>query len=158
MVDFAILGFFSSASGKLPDYVPGMASMFGGLIICIIMLRLSRPAIFLDWTLFGLVQVVLGIHVQAGLSSAVPIGAVTFYFGLMVSSMLLIFIGAQAHFPEGRAWLLAGGISSLLISVASLAETFISGYLGPDNTLLITLTIAGLSVVGMGVSLKNKTF
>lgn len=155
-VDFAILGFFSSASG-LSGYMPGTASMFGGLIICIIMLRLSRPAIFLDWTFFGIVQVLLGIQVQTGLSSDVPVGTAMFYLGLVASAVLLIVIGIQTHFPEGRAWLLAGGICSMIISVASIAEAVTSGHLGPDNTLLITLMIAGLSVVGMGVSLKKKT-
>ncbi|WP_152025791.1 hypothetical protein [Agrobacterium tumefaciens] len=155
-VDFAILGFFSSAAG-LSGYMPGTASMFGGLIICIIMLRLSRPAIFLDWTFFGIVQVLLGIQVQTGLSSDVPVGTAMFYLGLVASAVLLIVIGIQTHLPEGRAWLLAGGICSMIISVASIAEAVTSGHLGPDNTLLITLMIAGLSVVGMGVSLKKKT-
>ncbi|MRH98636.1 hypothetical protein [Agrobacterium tumefaciens] len=156
-VDFALLGFFSSASGRLSGYMPGMASMFGGLIICIIMLRLSRPAIFLDWTFFGIFQVLLGMQVQIGLSSEIPLGTAIFYFSLVASALLLIVIGIQTNFLEGRAWLLAGGLCSLILSVASIAEAVTIGHLGPDNTLLISLLIAGLSVVGMGVSLKKRT-
>ncbi|NTD87657.1 hypothetical protein [Agrobacterium tumefaciens] len=157
IIDFAILGFFSSASGKLPGYEPGMASMFGGLLICIIMLRLSRPAILLDWTLFGIIQVILGIQVQTGLSSAGTLGAVIFYFGLIASAALLIVIGVQTHFPGARTWLLAGGICSLIISVASIIENITSGQLGTDSTLLIILTIVGLSVLGMGASLRRTS-
>ncbi|MDH7809519.1 MULTISPECIES: hypothetical protein [unclassified Rhizobium] len=156
LIDFAILGFLSSLVGKLAGYLPGTSSMFGGLLTCIIMLRLSRPAIFLDWTLLGVFQICLGIQVQLGLSDSGVFGAVTFYSGLIACAALLIAIGFNTHVFAGRAWLLAGGICSLIMSIASIAEKLFVGHMGSDNTLLIMLTILGLSIVGMGTSLRSK--
>lgn len=155
LVDFSILGFYSSTSGKLPDYLPGMSSMFGGLLVCIIMLRLSRPAIYLDWVALGLIQICLGFQVQLKLTSVFS-GFVVFQLGLVVSASLLIVIGFRTPFFEGRSSLLAGGICSLIVSATSVVESLVSGQLSPDNILLITLTIMGLSLVGMSSSIRRE--
>jgi len=58
LIDMAIVAFANAGFGKLIfDFRPGMASLFGGLLLAIIVIRLGRPKLYFDWIVVGALHV-----------------------------------------------------------------------------------------------------
>lgn len=157
LIDMSLVGMAApSLMLTLAGYWPGLAGTFGGLVIGIIMIKLSRPGIYWDWTMLGAVQVGLGIVLKTSPYLARSQDATVFFGLLLIVASLLLWIGATTRQSTGRAWIGAGGLAVLLITVFGLIDHLAIGLLRPEVVVLTTMTLIGVSVFGFGISLRPK--
>lgn len=157
LADLAIVSLANSAFDKVVSgYWPGMASIFGGLLLAIIMMRLGRPVLYLDWVLNGAFHIGLGLLLTKDpflLSSwSFPLFATL----LASSALLMTWIGMTLDIPGGRDWLMAGGLASFGCVVWSVIERSTVTIVEPDVVLGVVLLLLGLSIAGLGLSLRRR--
>lgn len=152
LVDLAALGFRAPSLWTRTGYWPGLAATFGGLLIAIIVLKLSRPGIYWDWLGFGVLQIVLGI---ASKDLAEAADAAMFYATMFASAFLMIWIAMTISSGKGRAWLGAGGLACLAVASLGSLDYAIRNAIGVDTVLLTTLVLTGLSIIGLGISIRS---
>jgi hypothetical protein len=157
LIDMSLVGIAApSLMLTLAGYWPGLAGTFGGLVIGIIMIKLSRPGIYWDWTMLGAIQVGLGIVLKTSPYLARSQDTTVFFGLLLIVALLLLWIGATTRQSTGRAWIGAGGLAVLLITVFGLIDHIAIGLLRPEVVVLTTMTLIGVSVFGFGISLRPK--
>lgn len=153
IVDLTVLGFFSSSSW---GYWPGMSAVFSGLLISIIIFRIGRPKIYWDWAFLGALEISLGIMLKTDPFLVSALNALLFYGLLAMSAVQLCVIGASLKLRKAWAWLGAGGIANLVVTTLGCLDHFTSKIISVETVLLTTLMIVGLSLIGLGVSLRPK--
>jgi uncharacterized membrane protein HdeD (DUF308 family) len=151
LIALATLAIANTALGSKADaYSSGMASTFGGLLLAIIVIRMSRSALYFDWIGVGLLHGGLGL-----LSSKDPslLAATTFAFFtilLAASALLRIWIGATHEASSGTASLAAGGLCGLFCTVWAIAGRVMGVVTDAGTILSVDLLVLGMSVVGFG--------
>jgi len=155
LVNLALLTFANTQFERnIGGYLPGMGFVFAGLLVGIIVLRIARPFLYLDWIASGLLMIVLGIMLGTAPSQVTLLAFVPFGFVFTILGMLKVWIGIT--FPPGKAAasLIAGGFVSLFcvagVVVARVAKLGIS----VDTILAIDLTITGFSIICFGLALR----
>lgn len=157
VVNLTVLGFFSSSARTLTaGYWPGMPAMFSGLMISIIILRISRPQIYWDWVSLGALEIGLGIMLKTDPLLVSALYALLFYGLLAMSAVQLCVIGAFMRPVKAYTWLGAGGIVNILVTMLGCLDHFTSKIIAVETVLLTTLMIVGLSLIGLGMSLRPK--
>ncbi|MFB9948708.1 hypothetical protein ACFFP0_07600 [Rhizobium puerariae] len=155
LVDLAILTFANTQFGRnISGYWPGMGFVFGGLLIGIIIMRLARPLLYLDWIAVAVLKIVLGFMLARDpLQTALP-AFLLFSFAFTILGVLKIWIGISFPFGRAAASLTAGGLVSLFIVAGLVVDRVAELGIGADTILAIDLTIAGLSIIGFGLALR----
>lgn len=155
LIDFAIL----SIANRLLDhhfdgYLPGLGSVLGGLLFGIIIFRLARPALYLDWIAIGVLQAATGciVSIDPELGATGTFPAVCSL--LLVLSGLRLWTGETVRPRRGAASLLAGGYATLFLVLWLLISHRFRVGTGPDMVLAADLLIAGLSMLFFGLSLR----
>lgn len=157
LIDLAVIAlsvdFFNL---RLPDYWPGMASIFGGLLISIIIIRISRPKLFWDWIALGTLHTTLGFLLTKSPSLWSSQSFVVFCALLLATAILRLWIGATLVQWNGRSYLLASGLTGLFCTGWAVATRLTSSPTSPDFILAVDLLITGLSIAGLGLSLRQS--
>lgn len=156
VVNLTLLGFLSSSAGRLMSgYWPGMSAIFSGLLIAIIILRIGRPKIYWDWAALGAFEISLGVLLKMDPLLASVLHALLFYGLLAMSAVQLCVIGAYMN-PKAFTWLGAGGMANIIVATFGCLDHFTSKTISAETALLTTLMITGLSLIGLGMSLRPK--
>ncbi|WP_147181636.1 MULTISPECIES: hypothetical protein [Alphaproteobacteria] len=157
VVDLTVLGFLSSSLGRVTwGYWPGMAAMFSGLLISIIIFRIGRPKIYWDWAVLGALEIGIGITLKTDPLLLSPLGSLLFYGLLAMSAVQLYVIGASTKPAKAWTWLGAGGIANMVVTTLGCLDHFTSKTISAETAVLTTLMIIGLSLIGLGTSLRPK--
>jgi uncharacterized membrane protein HdeD (DUF308 family) len=132
----------------------GLSAIFSGLMLWIAVIRIGRPAIYLDWIVSALLYIGLGF-VLAGHAALVS----THVFGLfcllfIASALLRTWIGATLEAGGGTAWLMAGGLTGLFCVVWMIVMRLGAIDVNPDLILSVDLMVHGVSIAGFGLSLR----
>jgi len=157
LIDFAALALVNAViDGSLGGYWVGMAPVFGGILIMIIIVRVARPALYLDWIALGVLEVILGLLLADGpfvygLSFLLPL---FLCFGML--ALLRVWIGLTLPPGKGAASLLAGGLAGLFCLSWMIVDQFIISVVEPDTILAVDLLLTGLAIVGFGLSLDHS--
>jgi hypothetical protein len=138
----------------LGAYRPGMASLFAGLLLSIIMVRIGRPQLYLDWIAKGIFYSWLG-SILLGDPALESVWSFSLFYILLVG-LLIIWIGATLGPDDGRAWLVAGGLSNLLCAAWATVDRCVAQHIEPDLVLSTSLLLLGLSICGFGLSLRKS--
>lgn len=157
LIDLAVLALANSVLGRIiAGYCPGMASIFGGLLLAIIIIRLGRPALYFDWIANGLLHIGLGLLLTKDPFLLSWSSFLLFSILLAGSALLMTWIGMTLDIPGGRAWLMAGGLASLICVAWLVVERLTVTFVEPDVVLGVVLLLLGLSIAGLGLSLKRR--
>jgi uncharacterized membrane protein HdeD (DUF308 family) len=134
-----------------------MAATFGGLILAIIMIRISRPKLYVDWILIGIAYLRLGLMLMRDpLLSSRTLFAF-FYVLLAASALLTLWIGATlAAGVNGASWLVAAGLTNLFCSAMAVFSHFLTFIPLPDTILAVDLLLLGIAIAGVGISLDRS--
>lgn len=158
LIDLAVI---AGANAVLDDlvieYRPGMASLFAGLLLSIIVIRLGRPKLYLDWIANGVLHVCLGLILARDpylVSTWYPI---LFYLLLMACALMTTWIGLTMGAEEGRPAFLAGGISILVVAISAIVDAHGVRSIAPDVVLAASLLLLGLSTGALGMALRKRT-
>ncbi|MGA0565152.1 hypothetical protein ACO2RV_22125 [Ancylobacter sp. VNQ12] len=139
----------------IPDYIPGIAAIFGGALLSIGIIRIARPAFYLDWIAVGLIYTGLGA-ILSGQPALVPTDSfVLFCLVFLGSAVLRLWIGATCSNQNGRAWLTAGAGAGVFCVVWLVATRVAAMRIVPDIVLCVDLSIYGLSIARFGYSLRK---
>ncbi|MBP1848305.1 uncharacterized membrane protein HdeD (DUF308 family) [Rhizobium petrolearium] len=158
LVDMATVAFANSFFGRLAfQYWPGMASVFGGLLLAIIIIRLGRPKLYFDWIIVGILHLWLGLILTNDPLLASTWSLASFYVILAASAALTTWIGVTIGIlGDGGTWLVAGGLASFVCAVVG---GIINGWtdfsIEPDVILGTNLLLLGLAIGGLGLSLRK---
>ncbi|WP_454919098.1 hypothetical protein [Xanthobacter sediminis] len=142
---------------RIPDYGPGYSAMFGGLMLCIAIVRIGQPALYLDWIASGLLYIGLGLTLLwlsiAASTLLVPLLCILF----LASALLRLWIATTIDSPgDGTAWLAAGALTGLFCAAWILVMEFAEGDIDGDVVLSVDLMLYGLSIAGFGLSLHRR--
>jgi len=153
LIDLAILTFVNILfEKKLVGYSPGTGSIFGGLLIAIIITRLSRPGFAVDWVAIGVLNVALGILLVQDPLLTSMMTLLVFCLLFMAGGVLKLWIGATLGPGKGSASITAGGLTGLLCFGCFLVDRFVTNGIGPEVFAAIDLTLSGFAFVGLGVA------
>ncbi|NTF00099.1 hypothetical protein G6M16_024450 (plasmid) [Agrobacterium tumefaciens] len=157
VVNLSALGLLSSSFGRpMPDYWPGMPAIFSGLVIAIIIMRIGRPKIYWDWVSLGALEITLGVLLKNDPVLASALYALPFYGLLAMSAVQLGVIGASIKPNKAWTWLGAGGAANIIVTTLGCIDHFTSKSISAETALMTTLMIIGLSLIGLGKSLRPK--
>ncbi len=100
VVNLAALGLTGPIFGsRLADYSPGFPAIFSGAMLCIIVIRIGRPALYLDWIASGLLYIGLGSLLSSHAVTASPMAFALFCALFLASALLRIWIAATLGRP-----------------------------------------------------------
>ncbi|MFG1304744.1 hypothetical protein V5F34_11510 [Xanthobacter autotrophicus] len=142
---------------QIPDYGPGNSAIFGGLMLCIAIIRIGQPALYLDWIASGLLYIGLGLTLLwlsiAASTLLVPLLCILF----LASALLRLWIAMTIDSPgDGTAWLAAGALIGLFSAAWILVMELAEGGIDRDVVLSVDLMLYGLSIAGLGQSLQGQ--
>jgi uncharacterized membrane protein HdeD (DUF308 family) len=157
LIYFSAVALANSVFGvRMANYWPGMASIFGGLLLSIIVIRISRPKVYLDWILAGSLHTVLGIMVTEH-PLLLPTSAFAIFCVLLTSlAVVRVWIGLTAEWMSGGTWLVASGLSGLFCVAWAILSRYFFITTSPDVILTTDLLLTGLSISGFGFALRRK--
>jgi uncharacterized membrane protein HdeD (DUF308 family) len=157
LMSLATLALMDPVSGrKLPDYVPGISATFGGVMLCIAVIRIGWPTLYLDWIVSGLLYMGLGAILYRN-STAIPNEIfLLFCTVFLASAALRIWIAATLGAKdERRAWLMAGGLTGLFCAFWMIVMWLTEIAIDPDLVVCVDVMLYGLSIAGFGLSLRE---
>lgn len=157
LVDLAVLALANTILGTdLIDYRPGMAAIFGGLLLSIIMIRLGRPELYFDWIATGLLHVALGLTLISDPLLTTDGSFTLFSVLLLVTNLLTIWIGATLAIIAGRPWLIASGLTSLLCLAWMVFGPETTRLVEPDFVSAVELLLLGFSILGLAGAARRE--
>lgn len=157
VIDLAAIAIANDVFGKLIiNYWPGMASLFAGLLFAIIIIRLGRPALYIDWVANGVLHVCLGIVLTNDAYLLSTWFAISFYTLLIACGLTTTWIGVTLPFGNGRPSFVAGGLASLVVAASAIFDRLVTQAIAPDTILASLLLLLGLSTSYLGLSLRRK--
>jgi hypothetical protein len=132
----------------------GLSAIFGGLMLWMAVIRIGRPAIYLDWIVSALLYISLGFALasNSALGSTLVFGLFCFLF--IASALLRTWIGATLEAGGGTAWLTAGGLTGLFCVAWMIVMRLGAIDINPDFVLSVDLMVHGVSIAGFGISLR----
>ncbi|WP_026791721.1 hypothetical protein [Pleomorphomonas oryzae] len=143
-------------------YFPGMASIFGGFLQSLLILRMAGPAIYADWLCMGLCDILIGgvLIFDSGLSGGLSLAAFGLCFAL--SSLARIWIGLTYRIANAFTWMGSSGLAGLfllawfLVVLLSTNDIGLELPMAADLVLRADLTLRGVALMGFGLSLRNR--
>ncbi|MDX3924716.1 MAG: hypothetical protein QHC90_02750 [Shinella sp.] len=138
-------------------YRPGMASLFAGLLFSIIVIRLGRPKLYLDWIVVGALHICLGLMLTRDPNLVSTWYPILFYLFLMACALMTTWIGLTMDAAEERPPLVAGGVSSLVVVIGAIVDASVTRKIAPDMVLATSLLLLGLSAGTLGMALRKRT-
>ncbi|WLD96324.1 hypothetical protein PX860_12280 [Agrobacterium leguminum] len=133
----------------MAGYIPGMESIFGGLLVSVIIMRIGRPDLYIDWICAGIVQVCLGFILVK--SPDLEYFSV-FFIAMLLLATLRVFIGMTI--PSASLW--AGGLTTFFCLASSTLDRVASFALAPDVIVATDLALTGISIASFGLSIRSK--
>lgn len=156
LVDLAVLSFMNTLTGwGMNGYWPGMGAIFGGLLIAIIIIRVARPALYLDWIAVGALQAALGLILSRDPQLAAAPGFALFCLVFVALGLLRLWIGVTLEPGKGAASLMAGGLTSLFCVAWVMLDRFAAIGVASDVIVATDLLLTGFSIVGFGLALRH---
>ncbi len=156
LVDLALLAFANIfVEGGRGGYWPGMGAVFGGLLIGIIIIRIARPALYLDWIAAGVLQAGLGIILSRDPTLSFIPAFILFCGVFAVLAMLRLWIAATLTPGKGSASLMAGGLTSMFCIAWAIVDRLTGSVVTPDAILATDLMLTGASIIGFGLTLRQ---
>ena len=145
--------------GPTGDYLGGLASIVGGLLQVLLMLRIGGPDIYGDWVSLGLLDTCLGVVLTFDPGLALWTSSALFTLLLAASSLLRIWIGLTLATGSAFTWLGTSGLMGLFLLLwlwgATNAFSGFDRLVAVDLVLRVDLLLRGAAIVGFGLSLPR---
>lgn len=156
---FAILALMDPVlNAPIPGYVAGSPALFGGMALCIAILRLGRPGSHLDWIAVGFIYVVLGMLLSANPMLQTTAGFLSFCLLLLaiVSIRISIFL-ALGMSDKAALWPVLAALSGTLCILVVVVARMLGVNVIPDLILGLDLMVAGFATVGFAKAQRERT-
>lgn len=156
LVDLSILAMATVlyGSGKT-SYRPGLALIFGGLFLSIVVIKMAGPRLYLDWLTIGALRIALGVLLAKDPFLQTVSSFALFCTLLMAAALLMTWIGATHIMGKGREWLMASGLTSACFVFLIFIVRYIRLSIVPDIVLATDQLLFGVSLIGFGLSLRD---
>lgn len=145
--------------GLTGDYLTGLASIVGGLLQFLLVLRIGSPDIYGDWISLGLLDACLGVVLTFDPGLAFWMSPALFTLLLAASSLVRIWIGLTLATGSAFTWLGTSGLMGLFLLLWLWGATHaFSGFdrlVAVDLVLRVDLLLRGAAIVGFGLSLPR---
>lgn len=145
--------------GPTGDYLGGLASIVGGLLQILLILRMGSPQIYGDWVSLGVLDTCLGVVLTFDPGLALSMSPALFTLLLASSSLLRIWIGLTLATGSAFTWLGTSGLMGLFLLLWLWGATYaFSGFdrlVAVDLVLRVDLLLRGAAIVGFGLSLPR---
>lgn len=156
---FAVLALMDPVlNAPIPGYVEGFPALFGGMALCVAILRLGRPCSHLDWIAVGCVYVVLGMLLSANPMLQTTLGFLSFCLLLLVIVSIRFSIFAALGMSDQAAlWPLLAALSGILCLAVVVIARMLGANVIPDLILAIDLMVAGFATVGFAKAQRAQS-
>lgn len=139
---------------RTPDDTLAYPAVFGGMMLCIGLVRIGRPAFLLDWFLSGLCYIGLGfiLSIDPALASPALFGLFCVLF--VASALLRLWIGVTTC--DATGWLVTSGLTGLFCAGWPVLTRLTGPALDMQLVLAVDLLVYGLSISGFALSLRGS--
>lgn len=153
-------GTLALANNLVPERIPGHfgggTAIFSGAILFVLIQKISRTRIYLDWTLNGVSFMAVGCVLYANEALDHSYSLVLFCTFLLASGLSRIWIGYTTE-PQAASWILSSGSIALLAVLWIVGAQVLQISTSPSNVLAFDILFQGVSIVGFGLSLKDRS-
>lgn len=144
------------------SYFPGMASIFGGFLQALLIIRIASPDVYPDWIGLGVIDVLIGVILlfDPGLAACWSLAGFGFCFA--ASAVVRIWIGLTFRDAGAFTFIGASGLVGLfllawfLIALLSSDDIRLDLPIATDLVLRADLLLRGAALIGFGLSLRNR--
>ncbi|MCM5555781.1 hypothetical protein [Pleomorphomonas sp. NRK KF1] len=141
------------------DYLTGLASIVGGLLQVLLILRIGSPDVYGDWVSLGMLDACLGMLLTFDPGLALWTSPALFALLLAASSLVRIWIGLTLATGSAFTWLGTSGLMGFFLLLWLVGATHaLSGFdrlIALDLVLRVDLFLRGAAIVGFGLSLSR---
>ncbi len=144
------------------SYFPGMASIFGGFLQALLIIRIASPDVYPDWIGMGVIDILIGVVLlfDPGLSTCWSLVG----FGLCLAASALVRIWIGLTFREAGAFTFIGSsglvglflLAWFLVVLLSSDDVRLDVPIATDLVLRADLLLRGAALIGFGLSLRNR--
>lgn len=158
VITFAALELMDNlVAKKIRDHFFGGSAIFGGVIIFLIIQKISRTRFYADWTLNAIACIAVGLVLRVDEALDHTYSLVLFCAFLFASGLSRICIGWAAEPEAVASWMLPSGCIALLAACWTVGTRALQLSTMPSNILALDILFQGISIVGVGVSLKQAS-
>lgn len=154
-----ILGVLATSAGLALRPVPGSfggeVAILGGAAVALLVVKIARTAVYIDWMLNGLFSIAAGFVLQADRSLGQLSSLILIFSFLLASGLARIWIGLVHSPPRAANWMLSSGCIAVLASVWIAGSWILNLPTRPPLILAIDTFFQGLSIAGFGFALKE---
>jgi hypothetical protein len=134
----------------------GTSSGFSGIAIVIIISKISKPSIYIDWTLAGLLCVLVGALFHADETLVSPDLLIAGCISLSAAAVTRIWIGVTAFPPSAGSWLFISSCFAVAGSMWVLIGTIANWPVTPRLVLICDTFVLGLCVLGFASCVSSS--
>lgn len=144
------------------SYFPGMASLFGGFLQALLVLKIASPEVYHDWVVLGVLDILIGILLLIDPTLADGWSLAGFVLCLAMSALVRLWIGMTFRDANAFTWIGASGLVGLfllgwfLVAVLSSRDVSLDLPVAADLVLRADLLLRGAAMMGFGVSLRYR--
>lgn len=156
---FAVLALMDPVlDAPIPGYVEGFPALFGGIALCVAILRLGRSGSHLDWIVVGLLYVALGMLLSANPMLQTTLGFLAFCLLLFaIVSIRVSILLALGMSDKAALWPLVTALWGTFCILVMVIARVLGMNVVPDLILGLDLMVAGFATVGFAKALRERT-
>lgn len=155
LVNLALLTLGNSLLGfNTRGYWPGMESVFAGLLIAVIIVKLAHPLVYMDWIALAVLEIALGVALEKETASASSSAFLVLALTFIALGLTKLWIGVTFVSGQAGVSLTAGGLAGLFCASCLLADRLSELGIGSQTIVATDLMITGFSIIGFGLALR----
>lgn len=138
------------------EHFSGGSAIFSGIIMILVVLKIARGDIYIDWLMNGIPCILAGVALSSD-ENLTSISTLIFLSTFLVASGIArIWIGLTASPEDGATWILSSGC----VAILSAFWIFCAWFLAMPTTAALILAFdtlfQGIAMTGYGLSLKEE--
>ncbi len=143
------------APTPIPDHFGGGSAIFSGIAVLLLIQKISRTRIYVDWMLNAIFYIGAGLTLYAveALDHILPLVLVCAF--LFASGLSRIWIGVTGEPQAAASWMLSSGCIALLSVLWIAGDQAFHMPTTPSIILAFDALFQGISIAGFGLSLKD---
>jgi uncharacterized membrane protein HdeD (DUF308 family) len=143
------------APTPFPDHFGGGSAIFSGIAVLLLIQKISRTRIYVDWMFNAIFYIGVGLTLYAdeALDHILPLVLVCTF--LFASGLSRIWIGVTGEPQAAASWMLSSGCIALFSVLWIAGDQAFQMPTTPSIILALDALFQGISIAGFGLSLKD---
>ncbi len=156
LLAYSVLAFTEAlAPGGVPGVVGGTPTIFGGVTIAIIIIKIARPEVYADWILSAAIYVGVGLSLFVGQARNEVLAQISFSVLLIAAGAVRIWIGLTVDRESAAVWLCSSGGIAMASGLVAFADWLFAMQFSLPAMLAVDLASLGISIARFGILVRD---